>query len=117
MNRPQPLPAFLAYVLPVVGWLYVLLFHRKNSFAVYHLKQSIGLVLFLVMVTAGVAAIGWIIAWIPYLFVLSIALFSLVIAAYAFGIVAWIIGMANALRGQAIPLPISGDWANRLPIQ
>jgi uncharacterized membrane protein len=103
--------------LPVVGWLYVLLFHRKDPFAVYHLKQSIGLVLFLVMVTVGVAAVGWVLAWIPYMFVLSIALFSLVIAAYAFGIVVWIIGMANALRGQAIPLPISGGWANRLPIQ
>lgn len=117
MNKPQPLPAFLAYLLPVVGWVYVLMFHRQDKFALYHTRQSIALALFLVAATLGVIVVGWVLAWIPYAFVLSIALFSLVVAAYLFGIIAWCLGLSNALRGHVAPLPISGGWANRLPIR
>ena len=116
MNRPSRLPAVLTYLIPVIGWLYVIFFHRKNSLAVYHLKQSIGLVLFLIVTTTGWAAVGWVMAWIPYLAVLSIALFAIVIVAYIYGGVAWILGLSNALRDRPVPLPLFGEWANRLPI-
>jgi len=33
--------AFLVYLLSIVGWLYVLLFHREDEFAVYPAKQSV----------------------------------------------------------------------------
>ena len=117
MSRPSRLPAVLAYLVPVIGWLYVLFFQRKNSLAVYHLKQSIGLVLFLVATTAGWAVIAWALAWIPYMAVLSIALFAIVIVAYLYGIVAWILGLSNALSARLAPLPLFGQWASRLPIR
>lgn len=116
MNRSSRLPAVLAYLVPIVGWLYVIIFKRKNSLAIFHLKQSIGLVLFLVVTTATWFAVGWLLAWIPYMVVLSAALFAIVIIAYLYGIVAWILGLSNALRARMAPLPFFGQWANRLPI-
>ena len=116
MNRPSRVSAVLAYLLPIVGWLYVLLFEPRNELAVYHLKQSIGLVVFLAATTAGWLVAGWALAWIPYVFVLSVALFALVIAAYIYGVVAWVLGMRNAARARLAPLPLFGEWARRLPI-
>jgi uncharacterized membrane protein len=117
MNRPSRLPAVLAYLIPVIGWLYVLFFERKNPSALYHLRQAIGLWVFLAAVLVGWAVVAWVLAWIPYAAVLSIALFAIVIAAYLYGLVAWIAGMINALSGKLAPLPLFGEWASRLPIR
>ncbi len=113
MSAPSRMPAVLAYV-PVLGWLFVFFAHRRNPLAVYHLKQSIGLVLFLITTSVGWAVVGWVLAWIPYLFIVSIALFALVIAAFIFGLVAWLLGVRNALSAQLTPLPLFGEWANHL---
>jgi len=107
--------AALAYI-PIIGWLFAYLFQRRNGLAMYHLRQSIGLFLFLVGVLVGWAVIAWVLAWIPLMAVLSAALFTIVMAAYLYGFVAWILGMMNALRNRAVPLPWFGQWASRLPI-
>jgi uncharacterized membrane protein len=112
----ERLAAFLVYPLTVVGWLYVLLFQRDNRLAVFHLKQSIGLVAFTAGVTLGWAVLAWILAWVPYLFLLSMALFSLVIGAYIFAAVACVAGMINTWRARISPLPLFGRWADRLPL-
>ncbi len=115
MNTPSRAPAVLAYV-PVLGWLYVLFLERKNSLAVYHLKQSVGLVLFLIAATAVWALVTWLLAWIPFMFVLGIAMFGIVIAAYLYGLIAWVMGLSNAWQARFTPLPLFGGWASRLPI-
>lgn len=107
--------AALAYI-PILGWLYVILMQRRNVLALFHLKQSIGWVLFLVLVLTGWALVAWILAWIPYAFIVSIALFALVIAAYLYGAVALFLGVRNALSARAVPLPLFGERANHLPI-
>ena len=117
MNMSSRLPAVLAYLLPVLGWLYVLFFQRKNSLALYHLRQAIGLVIFLIVIVFAWAVVGWLLAWIPYLNILSIALFALVIGAYFYGFVAWLFGIYNALSDRESPLPLFGRLASRLPIQ
>jgi uncharacterized membrane protein len=117
MSSPSRFPAVLVYLIPIIGWVYVFLFQRKNGLAIFHLKQALGLFLFLIGTLLGWAVIAWIIALIPYMAVLSIALFAIVVAVYLFGVVAWIMGMINALRNQFAPLPGFGEWANRLPIR
>src|SRR5215218_8564104 len=97
MKLSARLPAVLAYLLPVLGWLYVFFFQRRNSLALYHFRQAIGLVVFLLVTLIAWGVMGWLLAWIPYLNILSIALFSLVVGAYLFGIVAWLFGIYNAL--------------------
>lgn len=107
--------ALLAY-LPIIGWLYVYFTQSKNAFAMFHLRQSIGLFIFLVGTFIGWVIIAYVLALIPYVIVISMALFAIVIAAYAYGFVLWIMGMLNALRNLAQPLPGIGKRANRLPI-
>lgn len=116
MSRPSRLLAVFAYV-PVIGWLCVFFFERKNTLAVYHLRQSIGLFLYLFAMLLGWAVVAWVIAWIPFMSVISVALFTLVIAAYGYGFVAWIMGLVNALSRRLSPLPGFGRWADRLPIR
>jgi uncharacterized membrane protein len=116
VNKPSVL-AFLSYLLLVPGWLFVLLFDRKDEFAVYHAKQSMVLTLFAIGAPLVWAVVGWIISWIPALgFVIAVALFTMVIAAYALIVVDWIMGMVYALQSKAEPLPVVGRWAQRIPI-
>ena len=117
MNRPSRFPAVIAYLLPVIGWLYVFLFQRKNTLAMYHLRQSIGLFLFLLGTLLGWAVVAWLLAWIPYMGAVGAALFTLVMAAYVLGFLIWVVGLTNALRKLEVPLPAFGRWASRLPIR
>lgn len=116
-SKPSRFPAVVTYLIPIIGWLYAYSFQRENPLAMYYLRQSIGLFLFLMAALMGWAVVAWVLAWIPYLSVLSIALFTLVIAAYLFGIVAWILGLTNVLRKREVPSPVFGRWASRLPIR
>jgi uncharacterized membrane protein len=116
MSASSHLSALIAYLLPVVGWVYVGLFRRQDAYARFHLRQAISLALLLLATTAGWAILAWAIAWIPYGFIFSMALFGLVIVVYIFGFFVWMIGMVNALRGNKTNLPVVGDWATRLPL-
>jgi len=113
VNPSSRLAAVIAYI-PIVGWLYVWLLHRRDVFVVFHLKQAVGLVVFLVGAFVGWAAITWLLGWIPFAFILGNALFALVIVAYVFGAFAWIGGMVNAARGRVALLPVFGRMANRI---
>lgn len=112
----QRYTAFLTYLLPVLGWLYAIFFQRKSPYILFHTRQAIGLFFFLLIVFGSWVIIGYILAWIPFGFIFSMALFTLVISAFGYGLVAWIMGMANALRGKVQLLPIFGKIANSLPI-
>ncbi|MBI5959845.1 MAG: hypothetical protein HY866_13980 [Chloroflexi bacterium] len=117
MNKLSRFPAVVAYLIPVAGWLYVFVFQRKNALAMYHLRQAVGLFVFLAAALAGWAVIAWVLAWIPYMGAVAIGLFTIVIAAYLCGAAIWILGLSHALRMREIPLPIFGRWASRLPIR
>ena len=117
MSKPKRHAAFLAYFLPIVGWLYVLLFHRKNEFAIYHAKQSMMLTMTAVGAPAAWVVVAWIVSWLPLAGpIISVALFALVILAYVFLAATWVIGMVYALQVKLKPLPIVGGWAERISI-
>lgn len=115
MNSSSSIPAVIAYI-PIIGWLYVYLTQRKNPLAIFHLRQSVGLILFLVATFVIWAVVAYLIAQIPYMAVFSVALFTIVMAFYVFGVVAWVAGIVNALKNKSAPLPVFGEWASRLPI-
>jgi uncharacterized membrane protein len=115
MEPSKRINAFVAYLLPVIGWLYLLVFQRKDDFAMFHLKQAIGNFLLVIVVSLGWVVVAWGITWIPYGFLVGMALFSLVLSALAVAVVSWLMGMINALRGQVVFLPIMGRMAHRLP--
>lgn len=113
MTTSQRLSALVAY-LPVLGWLYVGIFQSKDKFSKFHLRQSLGLFIFLLAVFLGWAVLAALISLFPYAVLISVALFTLVIFAFLFGIVAWLLGIANALRGRMAMLPVFGRFASRI---
>ena len=117
MSKPKRHLAFLAYFLSILGWLYVLLFHRKDEFAVYHAKQSLALTIVAAGTPAVWAVVAWIISWIPYYgSIIAITLFAFVIASYILLIVDWVVGMVYALQAKTKPVPVIGGWAERIHI-
>jgi uncharacterized membrane protein len=115
MSKSSPFPALIAYI-PIIGWLYVYFMQRENPLAVFHLRQSVGLFLFLIGIFVVWAVVAYLLALIPYMAVFSVTLFTIVMAFYMFGVVAWVTGIVNALKNKSTPLPLFGQWANRLPI-
>jgi uncharacterized membrane protein len=116
VSKTRTFPAFLAYLLPVFGWLYVFLFRKEDEFAVYHAKQSMTLTIAAIGAPVVWAVAAWVFAWIPLLGpVIAASLSALVILAYiALGAI-WIVGMVNALQAKMNPVPIVGRWAGRIP--
>jgi len=107
--------ALLAYLLSLVGALYVLLARRNDKFAVYHAKQSLGIAMLALVVLITWIVIAWILAWIPYFgFIFAMASFALVIAAYLVLAIAYILGMKYALDEKMQPVPIVGALADRM---
>ena len=117
MNGPKRHFAFIAYLVPVLGWLYVLLFERRDEFVVYHAKQAVMLTITAVVTPLIWAVAAWILAWVPLVgSVLAASLFALVVLTYLSLAVVWIVGMINALTARAKPLPVVGRWAERISI-
>jgi uncharacterized membrane protein len=114
VSQPSRHAAFIAYLLPVVGWLYVYLFHRDNEFAMYHMKQAMGLVVFAIVAPAIWLVIAWLLLWIPTAGALvAAATFTIVMVAVLAVIALWIVGMVYAARSKQQPLPIVGRWTRR----
>lgn len=116
MNQYSRGSAFLAYFLLIIGWVYVLVFRRKDELAIFHVRQSITLVI-VAVVTIGVwAAFGLVITVIPYAgAIIATATFALVMVASLVFFVLWITGMIFAVQQKMKPLPLTGRWADRLP--
>lgn len=116
MNQSSRISAFLAYLLLIIGWLYVFLLNRNDRLAVYHAKQSIMIVLAAIATPVVWVVFSWLITFIPLVgAVLAIASFALVIATYFALVVAWLVGMSYALQEKIKPVPLVGKWAEHLP--
>ena len=114
MSKQSRTLAFLAYLLSIPGWLYVLLFQRKDKLALYHAKQA--LVLTLVVVGSIVVwfLASWVLSWVPLAGpLLAAALFSQIILIGIFVVGLWILGMVYALQTRVRPLPLVGKWRRK----
>lgn len=109
--------AFLAYLLPLVGALFVLLFQRKNEFAVFHARQSITLLMAAVLAPTVWAVIAWLVFWIPQVGgPLGMGLFSGVLAAYMAIVFGWVRGLIDSLRAEQRSVPLFGGWTRFIPL-
>ena len=88
--------ATIAYIT-IIGLIiaFVMNNDKKNAFASYHIKQSLGLALtgFALGVIGMIPILGWI-----------INLFGLFVLLYM-----WIMGLVNAINGQEKAVPILGN--------
>jgi uncharacterized membrane protein len=115
-NSQEKYFAFLAYLLSLVGAIYVLFFRPKDEgFARYHAKQSLGIQVIALVLLLAWFIVMWVLTWIPYIgFIFGIALFSLVIAAYIVLTISCISGMKYALQAKQQAVPIFGNYAARI---
>jgi uncharacterized membrane protein len=115
MESSQRIPAFISYFLPVVGWIYVGVFQRKNPFAIFHMRQSICLALFAILITLAWGAVTWVLAWIPYAFVFGMVLFTCPWLAISSASSPGHRHGQCAARLEA-PLPLIGAYSSKLPM-
>lgn len=89
--------AIIAYIT-VIGLVIALVMNgdKKNPFAAYHIRQSLGLMLtsFAVSVVSMIPFVGWLVG---------------IVAAFVL-LYMWIMGVMSAANGQEKPLPILGDY-------
>lgn len=97
--------AIVAY-LTVIGLIIALVLNmeKKNTFAAFHIRQSLGLML------TGLAVSF--VSWIPFLGWL-VAIVAMVVL-----LIMWVSGLLNALNGREKPMPILGtkymEWFKTL---
>jgi uncharacterized membrane protein len=107
--------AFLAYLLPVMGPLLILLFGRKHLLATYHACQSLAIVIAALLAPLVWVVLSWALSWIPLLGpILFASLFALVLATWVFAFITFLLGMSSALRGDFRRVPLFGQWGEQL---
>lgn len=88
--------AVIAY-LTIIGLVaaFVMNNDKKDPFAAYHIKQSLGLTVcgFAVFAVGMIPVLGWIVSFFGSLFLLYL----------------WIMGLINAINGKAKPVPFLGN--------
>jgi uncharacterized membrane protein len=95
-NTQDKTIAIVAY-LTVIGLVvaFVLNNEKKDPFATYHIKQSLGLVLTSIALSLinVIPVLGWIVSLVGAFILLYM----------------WIIGLLNAINGRERPVPILGE--------
>lgn len=95
----------LVYLLSIIGIAIVYFTEKKkNLFLMYHVKQS--LALFIISLVIG--AVGSVIPIVGWFVIMPLG--------YLFVVVLWILGMINAWKGVKKPLPIIGEYAEKIKL-
>lgn len=88
--------AIISY-LTIIGWIvaFVLNNEKKDDYANFHIKQSLGLVLigFALFIIGMIPILGWILSFLGSIFLLYL----------------WIMGLVNAINHHKKPVPILGS--------
>lgn len=101
--------ALLAYVLHIVGALFVLVFKKDKHFAVYHAKQSLVLCLSWVASFIVISIVMALLSFVsPLLALLGLVILMPLNLVF---IILLVIGIFNALLGRQRPLPLIGKLA------
>jgi uncharacterized membrane protein len=96
--------AFLAYLLGIIGFVLVFLVRRNDKFAMYHAKQSL------------VLCISWIIVYFVGMAIPFIGWFIIMPLGNLLLFILWIFGIVNALSGKEKPLPIIGQFGDKIKL-
>lgn len=116
MKTSNKILAFLSYLLFIPGWLYVLIFRRKDEHAKFHARQSFIINLFAFLLLAIWFVSTWLLISIPIVGpMLAWFIFAIVIAILIYLVIAWVMGMLRSFNPDAKPLPLVGNWALKLP--
>jgi len=100
--------AFLGYLC---CFLIPLLGAKDNRFAQFHVEQQ--------LVLLGVYIIAYVIAFVCAMLAVSTGVLALAFVGYVgyiFGLILWVMGIINSLTGKAAPLPVVGQFGEKLNI-
>jgi len=112
-NRNDRL-AILAYVIPIVGPIYLMIARRENTYVQCHARQMLALALALIALPMAWVVIAWPISWVPIAGAsVAAALFALVVVGFLFGVGIWIAGLLQVVRGSLKPLPLVWGLSER----
>ncbi len=105
-NSDKKLFAFLGVFLTVIGFIIALALKKNDKYIMYYGKQ--GLVLF----------IAWLIIWVISMILMFVPVLGwLVMTVLYLGIlVLWIFGLIYSLSGQMKPIPLIGNFADKIPL-
>lgn len=102
--------AIVSY-LTLIGFIVAIVLHssKKTALGTFHLRQTLGLFLTMIVVMIALWVSFLIIAFIPIVhFILFLApLLSLAVWIGFF--VLWLMGLISAINGQQKPMPVLGD--------
>jgi uncharacterized membrane protein len=116
MKTSTKILAFLSYLLFVPGWLFVLIFRRKDEHAKFHARQSLMINLFALLFLALWFVFTWLVISIQIVGpILAWFFFAIVIVIFIYLVIAWVVGMLRSFNPNAKPLPLVGSWALKLP--
>jgi uncharacterized membrane protein len=98
--------AFLAVFLTVIGFIIALAVKKNDKYVMFYGKQ--GLILF----------IAWIVAWIAGMvfWIIPVLGWLLMTVLYLGLLALWIIGLIYSLSGEMKPVPLIGQFAEKISI-
>lgn len=98
--------AFITTFFSIIGFIVYLLAWRKDKYAKYYAKQSLGVFIFAVVASIASSVLSW----IPILgVIISIGLNILVV-------LAWVLSWAHALSGKQKEIPVIGEYAKKIEL-
>lgn len=109
---PENLAGAFAYFLVIPAIVFLLVQpYSKNRFVRFHSFQSLGLCLGGLVVGAALRISGIVLAFIPAIGHLLVALFTMLVSLAFF--VVWVVLVVKALQGEMFKLPVVGDFAEK----
>ncbi|MGM5488947.1 MAG: DUF4870 domain-containing protein [Nanobdellota archaeon] len=104
--------AILAYLLVGIIWYFADEKMKKDTFAKFHVKQGLFLLIAGVVISIGVMIISTILAFIPFIgWIISVLLGIGVNIAL---LILWIFGLINAINGKKEKVPVIGGYAEKV---
>ncbi|MFH2095317.1 MAG: hypothetical protein ABIJ16_06420 [Bacteroidota bacterium] len=97
--------AILSYIT-FIGWIVAIVMHgsNKTKLGAFHIRQALGIFITLV----AVAIVATILAFIPFLgWFIDLAMYIAMLAA-------WIMGLIGAISGEMKPLPVVGEFYQKI---
>lgn len=103
--------AIVSY-LTLIGFIVAIILHSKNrtKLGAYHLRQTLGFLLTVIVVSFSIGIMIFIIALIPFVHLVLIVLVPLLWIGFTVsGLVLWLMGLLAAINGEQKPMPVVGE--------
>lgn len=109
---PRTVAGALAYCTLIPAIIFLLVDpYSKDRFVRFHSFQCLGLCLVGVVIGAALRIAGVLLAFIPVVGHLLVALFTMLVSLAFF--VVWVVLVVKALQGEMFKLPLIGDFAEK----